>query len=207
MVASVLSRVAVLGALALTLSACDSTEVAQPDAGEATTFFAEIAAEARAAGSSEAQVNVLEEASELGSMDYATLAVLLEDSFQCLEDAGATVENEGPVQDATGTAQPAYVTKPPAGMDYQAFEPVYEECLAKYSGFAERAYQLQPAARDAYDAILTRDRPIVEACLQEHGVAVDPEATLDELRLAVVELYFATSSEDVEGVMCYKNLG
>lgn len=207
MVASVLPRAAVLVALALTLCACDGTEAATQESGTATVFFADIADEARAAGSSEAQIKVLEEASELGSLDYATLAALLEESFQCLEGVGAVVDNQGPQQDATGMPQPVYFTQTPSGLTYEEFLPVYEECLAKYSGFAERAYQLQPAARDAYDNILTRDRPMVEECLRENGVTVDPEATLDELRLAVVELYFATNTETVEGVMCYENLG
>ena len=193
--------------LAVTLCACGTTEAAKPETGTAATFFIDIAAEARAAGSSDAQIKVLEAASELGSMAYPDLAALLEDSFQCLEDAGATVQNEGPVQDATGMPQPSYFIGTPNGLTPDEFQPVYEECLQTYSGFAEHAYQLQPAARDAYDAILTRDRAMVEECLREHGVAVDPEATLDELRLAVVELYFATNGEGVEGVMCYENLG
>ena len=49
-------------------------------------------------------------------------------------------------------------------------------------------YQLQPSTQNARDENLTRALPAIRQCLESHGVAIEDDASRDEVVQAAAEL-------------------
>ena len=74
-----------------------------------------------------------------------------------------------------------------------------------------KVFQLQPStqnARDARDANLTRALPQIRQCLADHGVAIEDDASPDEVVQASAQLTRDTSTETgAPGVDCLREAG
>ncbi|UZN04079.1 hypothetical protein [Cellulomonas sp. S1-8] len=145
------------------------------------------------------QVEVLERSVADGTVQYEDLAELTRLTFDCFTEAGIDyIENE-PTELGVGLPLPSYswAAEMP-GKTLDEVQAMGDACIDRYSYWAAAAYQDDAVVGAARDARMRRDLPQVLACLEENGVEVPTDATLDEIRRHVEELVVAT-----ETVVCY----
>jgi hypothetical protein len=161
-------------------------------AGPSFTEQLRIAETNRDAG--ETQIAALKAAATKGSMSYEELDALINDTIACFESSGVDYRRIADQEVAPGIMMPGYGIGEPIA--------VGDKCVKKHSGYAELAYQRQPSVIAAKDAKFEAARPQVLACLREHAVAIDDDATRDEIDRAVSLLFIktvkTTDDEDVQ---------
>lgn len=193
----------------LSVVACGTTDVADVDA-DATSLFRDVLESATEAGAAPAQLAVLDDAASTGQLTYSALEPLLQSTFACFEDNGLSYQVLEPDETVSGFPYPRYgvgVDQRTSGLSDEQGELIALDCSTVNLDFALEAYGSQPAAQEALDSQLQRDLPGIEACLEPYGVTVPEDATPDEIRRIVVDLYFERSSETEEGPLCYDKLG
>jgi hypothetical protein len=175
-----------IGAAALvlcaSLAACAPTSVAVPSA--TTDGLADILAEARAYGSSDAQIAVLEHAVSVGEVTYDEYNGLLEDTFACFDDIGVSYTRLEDRELVPGFPIPDYEHTGIAGMPDEEMLALVGVCLFTYSEFVNMAYQTQPVVYEAQEAVARERLPLVIECLREQGVEIDDDASIDEAKQA-----------------------
>jgi len=196
-------------ALVFVMGACSSET---PDAGAsiAISFFQEWRDKAQSGGASPSQLAVLDAAVASGTLDYGDIEPLRNETYGCFEANGLSyqvLESDGTIPEFPYPRYGVGVDPRQAGLTEEQGQAIAQDCTTKYLDFALDAYGSQPAAQSALDAQLIADLPMITACLQEHGVTVAPDATPDDVRRAVADLYFEQSTESQEGPLCYDRLG
>jgi len=91
------------------------------------------------------------------------------------------------------------------GLSEDLVKQVTDACMAKHSMYAEFALQDPLLHQEVRDAHLREQLSVVLACLREHGVVVDEDAALDQVRLAALDLLNATA-DSAQTVACYSDL-
>jgi len=142
-------------------------------------------------------------------ISYSQLASLLPDLRNCLEDAGLAFIDAGASENASGLLLPDYsYGDATAALGAEQLAAVGNACEQTHFSFALDAYVNQPSSRALADARVREQLPHILACLSENGVSVEPDAPLDEIRMAVLALRAETAeATDGEGtVMCAESL-
>jgi hypothetical protein len=182
--------VAVLVLLAAALAGCsggggvDASPSVSPTTSAGSGLTEQLRKAEKNGNAGVAQIAALKAAAAKGSMSYEELDALINDTIACFESSGVDYRREPDREIAPGLKMPAYGIGEPIA--------VGDKCVAKYSGYAEAAYQTQPSAIEAKDAKFEAARPQVLACLREHGVAIDDVATRDEIERASILLFTKT---------------
>lgn len=157
------------------------------------SVFAQIYRDAQEYGASESQLDALTQADLVGDLSYETLALLIDDTFTCLDEAGIPYLPVVPLELVPGFSIPSYSVGSSTELGPDTSFAIAQQCQSTYSEFAERAYQMQPRAQALRDNALESELPQVLECLKANGVDLDPEATLDEVRYAVSQVAYDTS--------------
>ena len=140
-------------------------------------------------GASDAQLAIIDAAAEDGLMSMERLLEARDAYAECLDSIGFTLIDMG-VQMNGGVAYPAYSTQTSAGYDPDsstAEDNLESTCMEQHFMSVDRLYQSQPLAVQAHDADFTRALPEIIPCLQDEGLAVDDEATVDEVKAVLME--------------------
>lgn len=201
----VLARAAVLVLLGVVLGACaaeqdDATTVVPNDG------FAAVLEDAVAGGAGSRQLEVLEAAAETGSIAYEDVVALIHDTFSCFEGAGIGYVENPPTERVPGWLVPSYAFDAEVpGLTESQVLALADACMVEHSMFTEFALQDPVLHQEVRDAHLREQLPEVLACLRENGVAVDEDATPDEVRVAALDLLNATA-DAAETVTCYGDL-
>jgi len=175
---------------AAALAGCSGgTGRASPSASPTTlagsSFTEQLRIAQKSGDSGEVQIAALKAAAARGSMSYEDLDALINDTIACFESSGVDYRRIADQEVAPGLMMPGYQIGEPIA--------VGDKCVAKHSGYAELAYQQQPSAIAAKEAKFEAARPKVLACLREHGVVIDEDATADEVKQAAAELDVKTT--------------
>lgn len=172
-----------LGVLAI--AACGLTT----SSDSTDTFDQRIAAaieDAQSNGASEQQIEALRAAQEQGyvSFDIARDAALA--SIDCMARSGvdATYSER---DDGSGVKIPTFVASL-AGGNQDAISAIVDSCSRTEEAWVSKMYQLQPSTQNARDENLTRALPAIRQCLESHGVAIEDDASRDEVVQAAAEL-------------------
>lgn len=192
----------------LLLAGCSSPpagEASPSAASAAVTVYQEYLGQAERAGAGEDQLAALRDAVRTGELTFETVNGLVQQSFACMTEAGIGHDEWEPREVVPGYLIPAYSFRGDAdGMTEDETLAVADACLEEYSFWAEGARADTRAYQDLWDAHVQERLPMIVACLEEHGVQVDPEATVDEIFQAADQLLIDTSEiDDGDGaVLC-----
>jgi hypothetical protein len=162
--------------------------------------------DARAGGAGQRQIEVLETARAAGSLEYETVVDLTHDTFACFEAAGIGYRELPGWERAPGwtIVQYSFSAEAPGLTEAQVLA-LADACMAEHSRFAEFVLQDAALHQEARDERMRAHLPTILACLADNGVHVDADATLDEVRLAALELLNATA-DFPETVACWDDL-
>lgn len=171
-------------------------------------IFAEHLAQAEAGAAGERQVEVLREAARTGELTFEAVNDLVQESFECMAAAGIGHEEWEPYEVVPGYRWPAYSWQTTvAGMSDEQATTIGDACLYEHSYYAEMALQDRRNYAHLLDAQMRRDMPEILACLEENGVRMDSDATLDEIRQAAIELGGETTAvSEEDAVWCYEQM-
>lgn len=138
---------------------------------------------ARAAGASEEQIAILEEARRTGEISFEVYNEAVDRALRCIRETG-TNPFDGGVIEHEGVQMRSYGVPEDAEAAHQA-EPrpgwTVHQCVAEHSFWVESAYQRQPSSVEAMEAYFDQYRDAIVACLTEHGVDVDPDGSREEI--------------------------
>ena len=176
-----LARLSFVG-IALCVSACSTSgEVVAPTEDPAfTRLLASTVEEAQSGGASDAQLALLDEASKIGLVSPEIMKQAIGNVADCVTAVGLGFEWGEP----TGPSSLPffnYGISVPTDVD----ESLMRECDAREVVFVSQLCQLQPAMERARRELIAGHLDAVVECLQEAGVAIDDDATVDEIRPAV----------------------
>ncbi|WP_448630893.1 hypothetical protein [Cellulomonas soli] len=197
--------------LALVVGACsgEGQESSASPSSAAAAVYAEYLEQAERGGAGAEQLAVLGDAVVTGELTFEAVNELVQAAFACMADAGIGHEEWEPKEVVPGYLIPAYSFDGEAeGMSEDETLAVADACLAEHSFWAEGARADTRSYQDRWDAHVAERLPLIVACLEEHGVQVDPDATTDEVFQAAEQLVAETSHiDDGEGVvMCLEVL-
>lgn len=165
------------------VAGCSSPANDAPDT-DVTGFAALIEQEidnARSSGASPHQIELLEAAQRDGVVSPETMSRALDAFAGCLEEAGLEFDLLAP----TGSPEfPRFTYEIHTASEGETL--VMDECSIQHVRFVDIAYQLQPAFDAARSAFVMSKREEIVACLDDEGVAIEPDATVQELRVAVL---------------------
>jgi hypothetical protein len=196
---SALACAAAIGAIAL--AGCGSSSTAPTTEGPAFAEFAqETIDEALAAGASEEQLSMLEVAKETGSVPLDDARTAARNAVQCMEDAGVVAEYTEETTSA-GLVLPNYRAQIPD--DQPVAEQLIVACDEQEFLWVGKLYALQPSSTAVMDEHVEERLPMLRACLDQSGVAVDAEATRAELFEAAAKLLEDSGWE----TDCFKEAG
>jgi len=190
----------------LTLGSCGtSSAIDQGDGAFAVRVNAAIA-DAKAAGADESQLAILTHAASTGEVTYDENERAMYATFECFDAAGIQHERDDD-GNVAGFRTPNYnFFVAHSESDVDARLAVGDECIARYSEFVSMLYQTQPAASAAQEQLFTQARPLLVACLAEHDVAADKEASPNELVMLALELH-AGPQQAGDGPDCMMEAG
>jgi len=187
--------VAVLAALATTLTACASSQAEPSQAAQFREFYESLSAgapieDARDLGVSDAQAEILERAAERGEISLSDLREAIDSTFACFEEHGIRHSSKQH-KSYMGQEQITYSYSAPPGVDEN--DPVWlalaDECMSTNSGMIEMLYQMQPSgvlAQEQWFAENLRDE--VAECLARYGVTAPEGADSNWYSRAVTDL-------------------
>lgn len=174
---------ALVVALVAATAACGGTPAPADSSGPASSSFDEQLSLAEADDRvTDSQLAALREAADSGEMSYEEISALLEETFQCFDDAGIGYRRLPDLEPIPGFVMPNY------GHDAEPLS-VADDCLVRTSQYAYDAYARQPAALELLDAALEAERDEILACLRAKGATIDDDATLDEMRQTDIALF------------------
>lgn len=169
-----------------------------PQRAEAFREEAELMRESAAEeGASDAQLAIIDAAIEDGLMSMERLLEARDAYAQCLEATGFSLIDMG-VEVNGGVAYPMYATQVSSGdspEDSTAADNLERACMDQHFMFVDMLYQTQPIAAEASDVAFARALPQIIPCMQEAGVAVDDDATVDEVQTLLMEQMRAMSED------------
>lgn len=176
--------VATVAISVLALTGCSGSRDDAPDAGEDVLSFAVQVSnaidEASAGGAGDAQLAILHDAQEAGTLTYDQERTAMFAHLDCLTAGGATaafVEQTEP----SGLLVPNVVVEAKDDASLEKIEPLIDECADRESFWVNKLYQLQPESQETRDAYLEERAPKIRKCLEDNGIATDPDATPREL--------------------------
>lgn len=177
----------VLVSLALSLAGCATSSGDAPltNAVGFDSLITGIVEEARAAGASEEQMRLLQEAADRGIVSPEVMRQAITNLADCVTSVGLGFE-WGEETGPRSLPFMNYGISVPSGTS----EELMDNCETLESRYVSAAYQLQPAMDTARRDLISDNLPDVIACLQSAGVEIDANATVDEVRPAVA--YAAT---------------
>jgi len=132
-------------------------------------------------GANADQIASLEAAREVGAITPEVMRQALENYGQCVAELGMTYswgDPTGPPDFPTFT----FRVSVPTGISNE----LMDTCYASHARLLHTAYQLQPALREAQGRVIAEHRDAIIACLADAGTTIEPDATVDELRRAVM---------------------
>ncbi len=186
----------------LALGACSSqtpndTATLDPQAAFMQAAKQELA-DAESGTMSDAQAAILRRIIANGEVSFDDAAEAAHNAVACMEAAGLTA---GYTVDDLG-----------AGIEFPTYqaggsEEVADACDQQESSAVSYLYQTQPSTTEAFDRDFELKRPALVACLKDHGVAVDSDATTNELYRASNELAIATENSADGFVDCLTEAG
>lgn len=184
-----------VAAVALAVSACSSAAPSEPH-GETQPGLADVLAEAKLAGASEAQVEALEAAADSGELPLEVLREAVANTATCVEAAGMWIELDEQVS-PSGLTELSYTVLGGDPNDPDAGQRISDICRTTHSQFIEAAYVLQPSSLALNDAFVQRVSPYIAECLIDAGETVDEDATFDELRQLSREVLTGLTAEEL----------
>lgn len=192
---------ALVAAFVVGLGACASTDSGPGPEATVAAVYSELIEQAEAGGAGDAQLEALREAERTGELSFETVNGLVQESLDCMAGAGISSEWWEPSEPVPGYKAPAYSFSATAdGMTEDQTLAIADGCLYEHSYWAEMGRRDPRAFREEFDEQLREELPRVLECLTEHGVEVDDDATLDEIRQASAELSIETiEATDGEG--------
>lgn len=162
--------------------------------------------DARAGGAGQRQIEVLEAARAAGALEYETVVDLTHDTFACFEAAGIDYQEYPGEERVPGWTIVRYSFSAEApGLTEPQVMALADACMAEHSMFAEFVLQDAALHQEVRDERMRAELPTILACLADNGVQVDADATLDEVRLAALELLNATA-DSAEPAVCWDDL-
>lgn len=188
-----MSRLAILIAAGLALSGCgaggtpqNSTATTAPPEKPFSASAADLADEARSEGASVEQLAIIETATKSGSVTRDDLADAAARAVECMRTAGLFAQTVDDVR-PYGVTVPGYQAGSDELPDSTVLD-LIDACDKEHYYFAAYLYQTQPSTLAARDEHFASHRGAIVACLETHGVAVDPEAPPDAVMAAANEL-------------------
>jgi hypothetical protein len=152
---------------------------------------------------SDKQIAVLKRAAIDNALDFGAVNELVEQALACIEDKGITVLRQAPEELGENYLIPRYsISVSAPGMSDAQADLLSNDCIDKYSYYAEAALQMSPQATDARDARLVAQLPAIIDCLAQNGVTATEDETPDEIRTKVRDLLVKTNQAGA-AVMCY----
>ena len=142
--------------------------------------------EATAAGASDEQIATLKRWLEVHDTPYADLEQSMQRFFACLNAAGIEHQYSG-VAGGSDYPEPHYRVIVSRDLSDDAMQSIMADCDSQELYYVNMVYQLGPgvtARREREDAAYL---PTAIDCLEEHGIALDEVATLDELNRFLAE--------------------
>jgi hypothetical protein len=163
------------------LAGCIQIEEAQPRPTTAVEVIDEWLAFAREEGKASArQLEILENARQVGEVTRAALDEATADYLACMEDAGIEyilVEEESPP--GSGVYLPGVMIPAPDPDSNREID-ISDACQSKHQMYVFQAYGNRPEAIEAEDRMWTGQE--MRECLASRGYPSDPDATADEMR-------------------------
>ena len=171
----------VICALLVCVSACAGGDSATPSDRTATAgstaIFAEALAQVQDAEASEAQLAVLREAVNTGTVSVEAAREAARRTVTCMQDGGLDAQYEEK-ELSHGLVVPAYVVNHGAEDDVDA---QIEACDQRESFWVSQAYQLQPSSVEEAERYVEQQAPAIRACLEENGYDTDAHDSGSEL--------------------------
>ena len=165
---------------ALTTSACSGDAPAEvtPTASDFAAVAAGALEDAKAAHSTQAQLEAIEAAIADGSVSLEAVSGAVTATFDCFSSTGVRYEDRGS-HTTGGVTYLDYV--------YEAGdkEAAADACMNQNSAFLESLYALQPSTLEAKDAAFVAAMPGLIKCLRDLGYVVDADVTADELKVII----------------------
>jgi len=173
-------------AFAVAATGCSSPSNAPTDAGNHDEIQLQLEW-ARASGASDNQIQVLENALEIGEVTYGQLETLFSDVYECFDEVGWTYSIQPPRELAPGSGilVPDYLAFPPQGMSEDAALELFDACNNENIAYALAAYSSQPVALEAL--FESWDTPELRECLESRGYNIDENTTPAEVNALVSE--------------------
>jgi len=132
---------------------------------------------AKESGAQPSQLDRLERAAAQGFVEFRDVRAAVDETFACLDAAGI-----GYVEQARDPGREYAPIEFSVALADPALEPVADACVEGYSFWIQSAFEQQPAGLEEADAEFERARPVIIACLTDHGVNADESMTNAELK-------------------------
>lgn len=162
------------------ISTHDSTPVAgvsTPPSSAPETALESILRLARENGAYDDQIAMLETAVARGSVEFVEVRAAVDATYQCLDEAGIGYieEPRDPDRPYASIAFSIEIAQP-------TDDALSDACVYGHSFWIQSAFEQQPVAAEAADEEFNRARPVMIACLVEHGLEADDTLTNAELK-------------------------
>mgnify|MGYP006983100759 CR=1 FL=1 len=132
---------------------------------------------AKESGAQQSQVERLERAVSQGYVEFRDVRAAVDETFACLDGAGI-----GHVEQARDPGRQYVPIEFSVVLADPALDPVADACVEGYSFWIQSAFEQQPAGLEEADAEFERARPVIIACLTDHGITADESMTNAELK-------------------------
>lgn len=160
----------------LVLASCSAPQ--DPVSGDSAfdVYIDAVIADAIESGVDPGQIALLEESKVEGSVTVQATMEAITATFACLEDAGVNHFMQSEAQPESYTP-PRYIFQDHSSGKTQ----LADDCIHRHSFFVEAAYQSQPEAGAARQAVFEQKLPQIIDCLQSQGESLADDATTDEI--------------------------
>ncbi len=136
-------------------------------------------------------------------MTLQTVNQLVDETLACFSAAGIPYEISSPDVIATGIELRTYTFRGVPGLSDDQSLALADACIDGYSVFVESGFRSQPSTQELIDTQLLGAVPEAITCLREHGVDIDDDASIDEVRIASRQFITAAMQSDADLVFCW----
>jgi len=143
-------------------------------------------AEAEDSDASAEQLSELDSAIANGEISFETASTAVQRAVECMRDAGLVADTKVDTR-GSGFEVPMYVATLPVNLDQEAGMALVDDCDRREHYFVSLAFQTQPEAKAADDALIAERAPTLIECLEEHERDVPPQPSNDELVRAALD--------------------
>jgi hypothetical protein len=154
-----------------------------PAASELTQKVTDVRADAVAAGATEAQLAILEEAAANGELTMEQLLAARDKYAECLAAVGFTLVDLG-VTDTRGFPYPEYSVSTGSAPES---DDASTQCENEHFFFVDYVYQTQASSREGQDSQFEAAMPALIACLTAGGLTIPSDVSADELKRLMLE--------------------